>query len=255
MRRREKFVLAAILLSVGILGLQYIPLSFRYVATAIFGVVTYVVSAWALSEDLQPFEWMTILPMPALYAMSVGLFYFLLPQNLFSRVAILVLFGVGMYALYLTSNIFSVAKGRTIQLVHAARAVGLLFTLLTSLLFLNTIFSARMPWIAVGALVALSHYPLVYVALWSVQLDQEVKREEVVLSGLLTLVLAEMAVVLTFFPFSVWNAALLIMSVLYIGVGIMQSHLEGRLFDNITREYSVVALLLGIIFLILLPWR
>ncbi len=255
MRRREKFVLSAVLLSVGFLGLQYIPLDFRYVATALFAVITYVVSAWALSEDLQPFEWFTVLPLPTLYSMAVGLFYFLLPPNILSKAAILILFGVGMYALYLTSNIFSVAKGRTIQLVHAARAVGLLFMLLTSLLFLNTIYSVRMPWFAVAGLVALSHAPLVYVSLWSVQLAQEVRREELILAGTLTLIVSEIAMILTFFPFSVWNAALLVMSVLYIGVGIAQSHLEGRLFNNILREYSVVALLVGLLFLILVPWK
>src|SRR5690554_6157654 len=134
MRRREKFVIASVVLSLGLWSLQLIQLEYRYYAVAVFSIITYLVSAWSLAEDLQRFEWATILPFPALYAASVALFYFLLPESVLSRLFSVGLFGVGMYALLLTSNIFSVAKGRTIQLVYAAHAIGLLFTLLTSLL-------------------------------------------------------------------------------------------------------------------------
>ena len=96
MRRREKFVLASILLSLGLLSLQYVSLDWRYPFLILFSVFTYVVSAWALSDDLQKVEWLTILPMPALYAGAVGSFYFLLPDGWLSRFFDLALFGIGM---------------------------------------------------------------------------------------------------------------------------------------------------------------
>jgi hypothetical protein len=130
MRRREKFLLSSLILSFGLLSTQYVPLHFRFLAIALFFFVTYAVSAWALFEDLNGIEWLTVIPLPGMYAVSVALFYFLLPESTFTRVAILALFGVGMYALYLTSNIFTVAKVRTIQLLRAAHAVGLLFGVL-----------------------------------------------------------------------------------------------------------------------------
>ena len=141
MRRREKFVIVSVLLSLSLLATQYIPLDWRYLATAIFFIISYLSSAWALSDDLHSHEWLTIVPFPALYASSVSLFYFLLPEMFWSRLVIIAIFGVGMYALFLTSNIFSVAKGRTIQLLYAAHAVALFFIMITSLLFNNVIFS------------------------------------------------------------------------------------------------------------------
>jgi len=153
MRRREKFVIASALLSLGLLVVQYIPLDFRYIAVAVFALISYLASAWALSDDLQKYEWLTIVPFPSMYAAAVGFFYFLLPAGIVSKIFVLALFGLGMYALFLTSNIYSVAKGRTIQLLHAAHAVGLLFTLLTSLLFTNTIFSLRLPFYLTSLLV------------------------------------------------------------------------------------------------------
>lgn len=255
MRRREKFVIASALLSLGLLVVQYIPLDFRYIAVAVFTLLSYLVSAWALSDDLQRLEWLTIVPFPSLYAAAVGLFYFLLPGNLLSKIFILVLFGLGMYALYLTSNIFSVAKGRTIQLLHAAHAIGLLFTLLTSLLFTNTIYSLRFPFFVTSLLVGLVHFPLMLMSLWSIELEQKIRGEIWGLSALSTLLLVEISLVLTFYPISIWNNALFLMTCVYISLGILHNHLRGRLFSRTLTEYSLVAGFVCLVFIMLFPLK
>lgn len=255
MRRRERFVVASIILSLGLFIVQLVDLEFRVWAVVALGFVSYLLSAWALFEDLQPFEWFTVLPFPVFYAISVGFFYFLLPTNFVSRLLVLTIFGVGMYALFLTSNIFSVAKGKAIQLIHAAHAIGLLFTLFTSLLLTNTVFSLHLPFYFNGLAVAMIHFPLILMSLWSVKLEQKVSKETLVLSGMLTLILTELVVGLSFYPISVWNQALLTMAVLYIGLGVLQNYLRGILFSNAIREYSLVAGLVGFIFLMLFPLK
>ncbi len=255
MRRREKFVIVSSILSLALLGLQYIPLEYRYLGVAVFGLVTYLISSWSLSDDLQRYELFTIVPFPTLYATAVGLFYFLLPTHFLSKVFILLFFGVGMYALYLTSNILSVAKGRTIQLLHAAHAIGLLFTLLTSLLFLNTIFSLRLPFWWNTGLVAISHFPLIFTSLWSIRLTPHIEREIITLTSMLTLVLSELAMIFSFYPLPVWHISLFIMSFLYIGLGILHNYLNGRVFTNTLGEFSVVAVFVGVMFFIFFPGK
>jgi hypothetical protein len=255
MRRREKFVLASAVLSAGLLLVQYIGLEWRYLALGLFIAATYLVSAWALKDDLQPHEWLTILPFPALYAGAVSLFYFLLPGAFLTRIAILGLFGVGMYGLFLTSNIFSVAKGRTIQLLYAAHAVGLFFTLFTSMLSTNAVFSLRLPFYANALLVGLVHFPLVVMSLWSMKLEPLVSQAVWNFSLLFTLLLMELVMLFSWIPLPAWHVALLVMGVLYIGLGVLQSQLKERLFQNTANEYSLVAVFLGVIFLILFPWK
>jgi hypothetical protein len=255
MRRREKFVIAAIVLSLGLLGVQYVPLDWRYWAVLGFALASYLVSAWALADDLQRHEWLTVVPFPTLYAASVGLFYFLLPESLLSKFFILGLFGVGMYALLLTANIFSVAKGRTIQLLHAAHAIALLFTLLTSLLLTNTIFSLRLAFYWNGLLVGLLHFPLILMSLWSVELESRVPKDVVKLSAVTTLILIEIAVVLSLFPFTVWNMALFIMAIMYVALGVLHNHLKGRLFHSALREYSFLLAFIILMFFVLFPYK
>ena len=255
MRRREKFVIVSILLSLGLLIVQYVSLEYRYWAVAVLTLLSYLFSAWALVDDLQRHEWVTIIPFPAFYTGSVALFYFLLPEHLFSKIFILVMFCIGMYALYLTSNIYSVAKGRTIQLLHAAHAIGLLFTLLTSLLFTNTIFSLRFPWYANTLLIGATHAPLILMSLWSIELEPHISSRIRSLTLMLSVVIAELGMILSFYPFSVWNQALFIMTVLYIGLGIFHNYLRGRLFNKTLTEYSLVATFLGVVFFLLFPWK
>lgn len=253
MRRREKFIIAALLLTFGLAGVQYVPLDFRYLSVACFVLFAYAASTWALSDDLQRHERVTIVPFPALYAAAVSLFYFLLPESIVSRVVILILFGVGMYALFLTANIFSVAKGRTIQLVHAANAVSGLFGVLISLLLANTIFSLRLPFFVNGILVGLAHFPLTFTLLWSTRLENKIEQDSISFSLILSLILAELAVILSFFPLGIWYYALFIMSVFYMGFGLLQSYMRSRLFFRTLFEYSLVAAFIAIVFILVVP--
>jgi hypothetical protein len=160
-----------------------------------------------------------------------------------------------MYGLFLTSNIFSVAKGRTIQLLYAAHAVGLFFTLFTSMLFTNAIFSLKLPFYANASLVGLVHFPLILMSLWSIKLESMINRTVWNFSFLMTLVLVELVIVFSLLPLPAWHAALFVMGMLYIGLGVLQSQIRERLFQNTANEYTLVAVFLGIIFLVLFPWK
>ena len=255
MRRRERIILIAILLSVCFYVTQLVPIEWRFFAIGIFGLVTYLASAFALKDDLQLYEWLTILPFPAMYSIAVGSFYFLLPVNVISQVVVLTIFGLGMYAIFLAGNIFSISKGRTIQLLNAAKTINILFGIVTSLLFLNSLFSLNLPfWVNfIGTF--LIHAPLVYTISWSAKLDGTVFGESFFLSLISALVIAEFAVILSFLPLATWILALLIMSFFYLIVGIIQTFLTGKLFRRSVGEYALLTGGMIIFLFIVFPWR
>ncbi len=255
LRRREKFVLASIILSLGLMLVQRTPLDWRLLAIAIFSLTTYFTSALALSDDLNRYEWLTILPLPAIYAGAVGWFYFLLPRHFFSQVFILVMFGLGMYAIYLMSNIFSVAKGRTVQLLYAAHATSLVFTLLISFMLTSTVFSLGLPIYLIVPVLTAVHFILIFMVAWSVNLKKTEFKMELVLSSLLTWLVAQLSVALSFFPFEPWHFALFLMTFLYIGLGIIHSYLQERLFTKTLKEYALVAFFGLLVFLLVFPGK
>lgn len=255
MRRREKFVITAIVLSLLLLGVLATPASWRSLAVAGLTVVSYLLSAWALSEDLQRHELLTLVPLPTLFTLAVSSFYFVLPVNLLNQVLLLTLYGIGMYALLLTGNIFSVAKGRSIQLLYAAQTVSLFFTLLISFLLSSTALSLNIPLWAVGLIIGTTHVPLVLLSIWSVRLHAGLEEEEWIVAALLIAIMLQLVFALALIPFATWVIALLIMSVLYIQLGLAQSYLRGRLFSRTVREYSLVAVFVTLLFIALFPGK
>jgi hypothetical protein len=255
MTKRQKFLLSSGLLSLALLGIQYVSIDYRYVAIFGFFLVTYLVSAWALFDDLKGVEWVTILSLPSLYAVAVSLFYFLLPDNWFSRTVIVSLFGVGMYALYLTENIYSVASVRTIQLLRAAHAVGFLLSILTLILLYNTIFSLQWPFWANGLMVFVACFPIIVQGLWSVRLEKKVSKVIWLMSLTLTSSCAFIAMALSFLPVTVWIAALFLATMVYVSLGLMQYELNERIFSRMISEYVIVGVLVLVATLIVTPWK
>jgi hypothetical protein len=225
------------------------------VAVLAFFLLSYIVSAWALIDDLKGIEWLTIVSMPALYAASVSLFYFLLPQGLVARISILTLFGLGMYALYLTGNIYSIAAIRTIQLLRAAHAVGFLLTLVTMVLFFNTIFSFRFPFYLNGVLSGVTAFPLLLSALWSVKLEEEISKKILWYAGIISVVIAQVGIVLSFIPVTVWVASLFLVTVSYVALGVLQHELFDRLFEKTLQEYISVGVFVLLAMLIFTQWK
>lgn len=255
MTKRRKFLFSSFLLSLGLLATQYVPVEFKYIAVFGFFLISYMVSAWALIDDLKGAEWITIVSMPALYATSVSLFYFLLPQGFGARISILTLFGLGMYASYLTSNIFSVAAIRTIQLLRAAHAVGFLITLITMVLFYNTIFSLRLPFYWNGLLSGIVSFPLLLSALWSVKLEEGISKKILWYSAIVSIIMAQIGIVLSFIPVSVWVASLFLVTISYVTLGVLQHELFERLFEKTLQEYITVGIFVLIAMMIVTRWK
>ncbi|MCG2692228.1 hypothetical protein L6272_05380 [Microgenomates group bacterium] len=255
MTKRMKLVIAAAALSLGLLGIQSIDIDARYQAIGLLAGVAYGLSAWALFGDLKKTEWLTVLILPVLYPVAVALFYFLLPVRLLSRVMILSIFGIGMYALLLTENIFSVAAIRTIQLLRAAHAVGFLLTLLVAFFLWHTLFSFRLApwWNALG--VGITSLPLVLQGLWSVNLEEKISREVVNNSLGLSWGLTSLALMISFWPVTITIASLFLVTGLYVGLGLVQNRISGRLFKKTITEYLWVSgLVVGLTFL-LAQWK
>lgn len=255
MSKRKRFVLVSLLLSLGLLAIQFVRVEHRYQAIVILGGLSYALSAWALSEDLKGVEWVTVLTLPLLYPVSVGLFYFLLPERILTRMLILIVFGVGMYALLLTENILSVAAIRTIQLLRAAHAVGFLLTLVTAFFLFDTILSFRLPFFVNGVLVTAASFPLFLQGLWSYRLSEErVEQRTVRFSSALAVGLGQIALALSFWPVTVPVGSLFLVTMAYVGLGISQFHFSGRLFRKTLYEYLGVGIIVLVTMFLVTRW-
>ncbi len=252
--KRRKFVLSSFFLTLGLYLLEVIGFEFKYQAIGLLSILAAVLSFWSLKEATTGLAtWLTLV-LPFFFTAGVALFYFLLPSNILTVIPILMIYFLGMYALFLTENIFSVAAIRTINLFRSASAVGFLLTLLISFFLNNTLISFKLAFYHNFLLTFVIYFPLVLTGLWSVNLEERLTGDLLIFSFTIALFLSELAMALSFWPVTVTVGSLFLTASLYVVLGLAQASLSGRLFKKTVREYLLVGLAVLVIMFFYTSW-
>lgn len=243
MSKRKRFILTSLVLSFGFIGIQLIDVRYRYVSIICLTILTIILFIWCLKEGLGKNLTLLTLILPTMYTLSVGLFWFLLPSSIFARVPVVILYGFGIYALCLTSNIYTVAAIRTIALLRAARGVGFVLTLLTSFLVFDTILSLKASVLINLLLTVTTSFPLFMQGLWTSKIEEKFSGEIFLSSVIFSIIVGEIAAILFFWPVSLIVGSLFLTVTLYMLLGLGQAKVEGRFFPQTVREYIIVCVL------------
>lgn len=252
--KRRKFILSSFLLTAGLSYIQFGQVSNRYLTIAILSALSIIFTLWSLKEALRGPIWLVSWILPSFFTAGVGLFYFLLPSSIFTAIPVIIFYFIGIYALLLSENIFSVAAIRTIQLFRSASAVSFLLTLLTSFLLYDTVFSFRFPYYINCPLIFLISLFLFLHGTWSVNLEEKISKKIIWISLLVSLGIGEISLVLSFWPTTITLSSLFLTSLVYVLLGLTQAKLSDRLFKKTTEEYLLVGLSVLIVLFLYTNW-
>lgn len=252
--KRAQLVFVTGILTLGLVATQLT--SFEDRAKMVLGLsfLTLILSGWALRENLKGVKWLTLLILPPLFSSAVGLFYFLLPVRWLTRLPVASLYALSMYALLLTENIFNLATERSIGLLRVAQSVGLVLTLITDFLLMETILSFHFFSLINFLLVFIFSFLLALQSLWSVRLGEQVTKETP-FAGVIALCLAEVALVFSFWPVNLTIEALFLTTSFYVVTAASQQHLLGRLFKKPIQEFLLVFAAVFLLLLFTTSWR
>src|SRR3989344_4373917 len=253
--KRKEFVLITVVLTGGLVAAQLIAESTRYWTLLFLTVSTYAISALGLREQMKGIKWVALLALPTLFTAAVGLFYFLLPVRWLTRLPVATLYAVGIYAILLVENIYSVAVNRSIQLLRVAHAVGFLVTLVTIFLILNTLYSLRLASQMNMLLVLGASFPLVLQSLWSIDLDERISLSELVYTLGISWILSEIGFVISFWPLKPIIISIFLTTISYALIGICQHYFAKRLFKQNIIEYVQVVAIVTVLILITTRYR
>lgn len=249
--KRLRFIVSSILLSMGFVAIQLFEGSFKFPAISILVVLTGILSMWSFYESLgKNMIWISLI-LPVLFTLSIGLFWFLLPSSLYTRIPIVIFFAVGIYVLFSTMNIYTVSSQlRTIALVRAARGVGFVLTLVTSFLIFDAILSIKQIVYINFGLVYISLFLMFLQGFWAIDLEKNFNAKIFTMSLVSSLIMSELVVLIFFWPVTVVVGSLFLTSGVYMLLGLGQAKLEERLFSATVREYLMVGLivLIGMFF-------
>lgn len=252
--KRQRFVLMAFFLSIVLVATQTVDISLRYQVMGFLAISTAFLSIFALWGELSGVKYFVLLLLPVYFVMGATLFYFLLPVRWLTRLPFAVVFAISVYLMMLTSNIYNVAAIRTIGLLRAAHAVGLLFSLVSTFFLGNVLFSLHLPfYLVVLGSVAIT-YPLYLVGLWSYELEDFISKKVFTYATIFALVSAEVSLVLSFWPIMPINGALVLATVMYVLLGLAQSEFSEKLKKRLIYEHLGIALVVTIIVVIATKW-
>ena len=254
MSKRKRFIITSLLLSLGFAGIQFLENQYRFYAIGALTLLTIILFFWSLREGIGKNMTVLTLVLPAFFTAGVGVFWFLLRASVFARLPIIIFYGVGIYVLCLTSNIYSVAAIRTIALLRAAHGVGFVLTLVTSFLVYDAILSLRVILPVTALAVTFLSFPLYLQGLWTASLEKEYSSELFSQAGIFSLIMGEIAAFLHFWPVTVVVGSLFLTVTMYMLLGLGQAKIEGRLFRETVREYLLVGALVFIGMFIATRW-
>lgn len=240
--KRQKIVITTIIVTLGFIVItQPANVLFRrYYLVAAIATVAYVLSLISLWKGMTRSKAILLFILPVLYVVAFLGFYFLFKYvRWLTRVPAALFFGISFYWLILSQNILNVASDRAIPLYRAASTANFVYTIFTFILLVGIIFSLNLSFYWNGLLVAIVSFPLSLQSLWSIKMEK-LSAQIVVYSLVLSLILGESAVALSFWPQAPLLNALYVNSINYIFLGILSEYLRDKLKKRVILEYSQI---------------
>lgn len=252
--KRQKFVGSVAFLSLGLFFSEHFLGRSGVVMLFFLSFLTVFFYYISMREDLKGNFTPRVFILPFLFTLAFGLFYFLVPSRFLTRLFITGLFGVGLYSLFLSHNIFIVASIRTIALLSSARIVSFVLTVVSYFFLSNIIFSLHTSVFITLIFVFGYSFLLMTHSIWTYALDKSF-RSSLSWITFLSLCLTEIALIIWFWPSSPTVIALFLTGFFYTCAGLSHVWLDKRLFRSVLWEYAWVSLISFLVLLVFTSWR
>lgn len=252
--KRQKLILMSFFLTVILVATQTVPENLRYQVMGFLGLATALLAIFSLWGELSGIKYFLLLILPVYFVMGASLFYFLLPVRWLTRLPFAFVFGISIYLLMLTSNIFNIAAIRTIALLRAAHAVGLLFSLVATFFLTNVLFSLHLSVYLIALFVFLTTTPLYLASLWSYELEEYVSARVILFTAIFSLITVQVSILFSFWPIMPINGALVVVTIMYVLLGLGQFIFGDKLKARVVWEHLTVASIVTMIVLLSTKW-
>ncbi|MDO8270273.1 MAG: hypothetical protein Q7T54_06420 [Candidatus Levybacteria bacterium] len=254
LNKRQKFVLAVLILSVGVFMSEYFSGLKLLVASAVLAVATVLFLLLILRKDIKGTFFGPILILPFFFTLAFPFFYALVPERLLSRLIITIIYAFGLYSLFLTQNIFAVSGIRTINLLRSARIVAFVITLLVFYFLVNFVFSLRLPVLLTPLAILPISFFMNIQSLWTYTLDTSQVKAISLFSFIISLCILQLSYVLILWPVNASIYSLFLTGIFYTYSGLCHAWLERRLFKGILWEYVWVGFISVLFLVIFSKW-
>lgn len=260
MSKRFKYVISSVLTVIGFYLYLSLPVESRYFGLMLLVALTSFCFWFGLGiifEGTFNNRIMSAL-LPTLWTLGYGLFAALLPINWANLIFLSLFFGIVIYILFLVENVFLVAIGyKTVPLYRAAYTVSLMSILLVSFLLFDALFSFHFPFWGNMIAAAILSFLIFNYQYWAIAIELNDDGKEkgrwpyILVSSLL---LTEMAGVLSFWPVGVFKGSIYLVAVIYVISGLIQAEIRDRLYKGVMKTYIYMGIAIIMAAILITRW-
>ena len=260
MNKRFKYFISSLLSAIGFFMFISLPYESRYFGLAA-GIVLVIFCFWfGLGIMFEENIWTRLMSvlLPVFFFIGFGLFGAFLPYDWLITLLMSLFFGVVLYTLFLVENVFLVAIGfKTVPLYRAAYTVSLIILLLSSFFVFDSLFSFRLAFYWNGLWVFIFAWMIFLYQFWAISIElpddgKNLNRSAYVV--LPALMMAQLAMVLSFWPTGIFKGSVYLVAVIYIISGLIQADIRDRLFRRNYLAHAWVAVGVVLAILLITKW-
>lgn len=253
--KRQRFIVAVLFLMLAL----FFSSELRQTTSGVFIAVFLAIATSAFFfltnyQDIRSAISPYVFVLPFFYSLSCGLFYSLVPDRFLTRITMTAFYGIGLYSLFLSQNIFTVAAIRTIALLASARTVSFILTIFSYFFLMNVIFSLHFQLLPSALLIFVSSFFLIHHAVWARTLSPSLTAH-FLWTLFLSFTLVQIGLLMWFWPSSPTMVALFLTGIFYAYVGLAHVWFDKRLFRAVLWEYIWVAITILFILLLFTSWN
>ena len=248
-----------LLISVFILTFLVVFSTFFYFDKALIFVpvlliASFLLTYFALLEGIEKMAWFGLFFMPVSLTIFFYLFYFLFPGRWLTRIPYTVVYSISLYAVLLCANIFNVGVEKNLQLYRAAFSINFFYQAFLAFIVFNILFSFKGIFLINMLIAGGAGFLLSLHLFWSIKLDKRLEKEIVDYALVMSILLTELSILISFFPLRGTIAALFLTASFYSLGGIIYNFIDQKLFKETIREYVFVWAFVLVITLLSISW-
>lgn len=254
LNKRQKIIVVAVILTFGLLSTQLVNFSLRFRFLTGVSILAFLLSLWALWEGINKTKALVILILPTLYTLAVASAYFLLPVRWLTRIPLALFFGLTIYLLLLAQNVFNVSSARTIPLYRAAFTGSFISIIATAFFIFQVIWAFKMIFFFNGLFVAVVSFALSLSLFWAIKMEDRLTGEVLVPGLLLSLIMGELAMAFSFWPMVPLTYSIILISALYVLLGLSVDNARGRVTRGDTGIYLAIVSFIWVLAFLVTSW-
>ncbi len=179
------------------------------------------------------------------------MFELVLPSLVWLHLLEAIMVFIFLYASFLDSNIFLVSSQRTIKLFQAALGISLFLVIVGCFLVMDAVLVFRFSAWLNALLTFILVFPISLYLIWIVDLSDSFKKIYWYYAFILTLLVSEGSLVISFWPTPLTVKAIFVASLVYALGGLYQAHFLEKVFKQTENElWWLMLLITGSVFLV-----